>query len=108
MGEACTGSGEGECGGEQAWIPEVLSTKVAGQGSTTALEPGDWFSYALTIDLPAAPATLAAQLSTRHPAHGERGGATPRLRHGAGRGAVGPGGRGGGGEPAGVPGGVRR
>ena len=75
MGETCAGSGPGTCGGDKSWVPEVLSTKVAGQGSTAALEPGDWFSYELDLDLPAipgqSPKRVEIELQTNDPDNGD-------------------------------------
>ena len=78
-GEACAGDGEGspqDCGiAQEFWIPEVINTKVDGQGSNDSLVPGDWFSYKLAIDLPGIPSNkpkmLKIELLTNDPVSGK-------------------------------------
>ena len=78
-GEACAGDGEGspqDCGtAPEFWIPEVINTKVDGQGSNDSLVPGDWFSYKLAIDLPGIPSNkpkmLKIELLTNDPVSGK-------------------------------------
>ena len=53
----------------------MSNAKVNGQGSNVSLEPGDWFSYKLSIDLPGIPSDqpkmLKIELLTNDPVIGK-------------------------------------